>query len=82
VTSTETASTSPQPPGEAQRIVVSLKYLAVMYFGGMGLFKALNLHLNSSGLLRSENLSPNNLIAVPPVIGPADGLIPVSFESW
>ena len=79
MTSTETASTSPQPPGEAHRMVVSLKYLAVIYFGGIGLLSALNLHLNSSGLLRSENLSPNIHMAVPPVDGPDEGLMPLSL---
>jgi len=58
---------------------VSLKYLAEMYLGGIGLLIALNRHLNSSGLERSENLSPKTLIAVPPVEGPADGLMLLSF---
>ena len=80
--STDTASTSPQPPGEAQSIVVSLKNLAVIYFGGIGLLIALNQHLNSSGLLKSENLSPNILIAVPPVEGPEEREIPLSFVCW
>lgn len=77
--STDTASTSPQPPGDAQRIVVSLKNLAVIYLGGIGLLIALNQHLNSSGLLKSENLSPKIQMAVPPVEGPEDGEIPFSF---
>jgi len=56
-----------------------LKYFAEIYFGGIGLLRALNQHLNSSGLDRSENLSPKTQIAVPPVEGPADGLIPFNF---